>query len=410
MPRIVDRCQSCGSDNLKPVFFAGYLPPVNDMPLIGTPLREQPSYPAQLLQCRVCTLVQLGLEVEPEILFPTSYPYRTGTTKLLRDNFKDLCQETLLLFPSKWDGLVVDIGSNDGTLLANFHEAGCRVLGIEPTDAAKDAEVKGIRTWQRFFDYEVARQAVSISGEAVVVTACNVFAHMPDVNEKVDAVLTLLAPGGVFVSESHYLPSLLGGLQYDTIYHEHLRYYSLTSLKALFGRHGLEIVHVKQIPTHGGSIRVYAQRRGELSDGFPLKTVDRMLEEEGKNGLDWSRFRNRAAGSKLKLMELIGNFSHDERVFGIGCPSRATTLIHFTGLDLGILDCVVEVPGSPKIGRYVPGTLIPVVDEEALYREQPEYALLLSWHLADELAPKIRQKGYKGKFIVPLPTPRILEV
>ena len=409
MPRIVDNCQLCGSDNLEPVFFAGYLPPVNDMPLIGTPLKEQPAYPAQLLQCRACTLVQLGLEVEPEILFPPGYPYRTGTTKLLRDNFKDLCQETLLLFPSKRDGLVVDIGSNDGTLLKNFQEAGCRVLGIEPTDAANDAEAKGIRTWQRFFGFRAACEAANTCGQASVVTACNVFAHMPDVNEKVDAVLTLLAPSGVFVSESHYLPSLLGGLQYDTIYHEHLRYYSLTSLRALFDLHGLEIIHARQIPTHGGSVRVYAQRRNEISDGFPLKTVQTLLDGEKHLPNYWIGFNERVQEAKLKLFRFLGS-EKPGRMFGVGCPSRATTLIHFTGLDLGILDCVVEVPGSPKIGRYVPGTLIPVVDEESLYREQPEYALLLSWHLADELAPKIRQRGYKGKFIVPLPTPRILEV
>ena len=408
MPRLVESCQSCDSSNLEPVFFAGYLPPVNEMPLVGTQPKEQLSYPAQVLQCYHCGLAQLGLEVEPKILFPPTYPYRTGTTRLLRDNFKELCQETLNLFPSKRDGFVVDIGSNDGTLLGNFQEAGCRVLGIEPTDAATAANAKDIRTWQRFLDKDIASQVVSVSGQADVVTACNVFAHMPDVNGRLETILSMLAPGGVFVSESHYLLALLSDLQYDTIYHEHLRYYFLTSLRSLFQRHGLTIVHAKLIHTHGGSIRVYAQRSGEMSF-MPLGHIGNLLRCEEDLGSLWSEFRRRVNAAKLRLLGLIGDLNERDRIYGVGAPSRATTLIHYTGLDEGILDCVVEITGSPKIGRYIPGTLIPVKDEACLFADQPEYALLLSWHLADELMVNLSRKGYRGKYIIPLPTPRIVE-
>jgi hypothetical protein len=203
--------------------------------------------------------------------------------------------------------------------------------------------------------------------------------------------------------------SLLETLQYDTIYHEHLRHYSLHSLQYLLNMHGLEVVHAKRIPTHGGSIRVYAARKG----AHPVRpTVAAILAEEESAGTLTQRlaqFRKQVVASKLDLHGLLAPIcKRGERVYGIGAPSRASTLINYTGLDDGILNCVLEIKGSLKIGKYMPGTVIPVMEEARLYQDQPEYALLLSWHIADELIPKIREKGFRGNFIVPLPTPRVV--
>ena len=405
---VVDRCQVCDNPELDPLIFIGYLPPVNTMPAIGTRPAEQPAYPAQLLRCKRCELVQLGLVVDPAILFPPSYPYLSGTTRILRENFAELYRESSLLLGLRAEDLVVDIGSNDGTLLRNFQEAGHRVRGIEPTGAGDLANQRGIPTDNAFFDRAAVRAVVERDGRATVVTAANVFAHIENVHEVVECVLALLADDGVFISESHYWLSLVETLQYDTIYHEHLRYYSLGSLRYLLEQHGLEIFHAKRIPTHGGSIRVYAARRGRRA---PQPTVGELLESErvGLSEDALARFRRGVVASKLGLHALLfGIKARGGRVYGIGAPSRASTLINYVGLDDGIVDCVLEVVGSHKIGKYVPGTVIPVLDERKLFEDQPEYALLLSWHIADELIPKLTAGGFRGDYIIPLPEPRII--
>lgn len=410
---VVDSCQICNSNQLEPVAFLGYLPPVNTMPQLGSSPKEEAAYPAQLLSCKRCSLVQLGLIVDPNILFPPEYPYTSGTTKILRDNFAELYTESSQIVKLGPEDLIVDIGSNDGTLLSNFKNGGHRVKGIEPTLQSQLANDRGIPTERAFFDKESAAHVLKQDGKAKVITATNVFAHIENVHQIVEAISSLLAEDGVFISESHYWISLVETLQYDTIYHEHLRYYSLHSLKHLLTEHGFEIIHAKRIPTHGGSIRVYAARRG----AYQVRgTVSAILQEEEKYcGSDESskvlkEFGKRITNSKLELMKLIcGLKAVDARIFGVGAPSRASTLVNYVGLDEGILDCVVEIKGSHKIGKYMPGTLIPVMEESLLFDEQPQYALLLSWHITDELIANLSKKGFKGKYIIPLPTPRIVE-
>jgi hypothetical protein len=403
---VVERCQVCDSPDLRDVLFLGYLPPVNQMRTIGQRPAEQPAYPAQLLHCPVCQLVQLGLIVDPQILFPPEYPYTSGTTKILRENFAEMYAEARTLLPLGPQDLIVDVGSNDGTLLSNYAGGGHRVRGIEPSQVGNLANERGIPTWISFFGRHIASKVRNEDGPATIVTATNVFAHIEDIHEIVESILVMLGDNGVFISESHYLMSLLETLQYDTIYHEHLRHYSLHSLQYLLNMHGLEVIHARRIPTHGGSIRVYAARKG----AHPVRpTVAAMLDEENAGGPLTERlaeFRKQVVASKLDLHEMLAPICHrGERIYGIGAPSRASTLINYTGLDDGILQCVLEVKGSLKIGKYMPGTVIPVLEESRLYEDQPEYAMLLSWHIADELIPKIRQKGFRGQFIVPLPTP-----
>jgi len=405
---LVERCQISGSHDLRSILFLGFLPPVNTMAPIGCRPAEQPAYPAELLYCPQSHLVQLGLIVDPAILFPPHYAYTSGTTRILRENFAELQREVAGLYPMVPQDLVVDIGSNDGTLLENFQKAGQRVCGIEPTQAGRIARKKKIPTLEAFFGPASARQVVRKYGRARIVTATNVFAHMENIHELTQAVLTMLDRNGLFITESHYLLPLLETLQYDTIYHEHLRYYSLHSLRYLLEQHGLEVVHARSIPTHGGSIRVYAARRGTR----PVQdSVDRILREEERK-LTWNaliEFRRKVSQSKLDLMALLrGIRAEGKRIYGVGAPSRASTLVNYVGLDDQIIDCVLEISGSYKIGKYMPGTLIPVLDESKLLTDQPEYALLFSWHIAEELTQKLRQKGFRGRFVAPLPTPRIL--
>ena len=403
----VECCQVCGHAPLTNVLSLGYMPPVNQMVPIGAVPRQQPWFPTNLLYCAKCDLVQLGLAVDPTIIFPPEYPYTSGTTKLLRDNFAELYAEASAMLKLGPQDLVIDIGSNDGTLLSNFKQH--RVLGIEPTEVGRIAAGRGIPTLQRYFTPEMAAEVRREHGPARVVTAANCFAHIEDVHAIVAGILELLGPDGVFISESHYLVGLLDKLQYDTIYHEHLRYYSLNSLANLLQMHGLQVFHARPIPTHGGSIRVYAARPGvqPVSDG-----VAKMLASEPRGPAMLARlksFRDDVVLSKLRLFAMIRDLKETgARICGISAPSRASTLVNYLGLDEGIIDYVCEIAGSLKIGKCMPGTSIPVVEESRLFADQPDCAIIFSWHIADELAPKLRAKGYRGKLITPLPVPREL--
>jgi SAM-dependent methyltransferase len=405
----VEYCQVCGHAPLSKALSLGYMPPVNQMVPVGQPSRQQSWFPTELLHCPRCELVQLGLAVDPVIIFPPEYPYTSGTTKLLRDNFADLYREVSAVLKLSPQDLVVDIGSNDGTLLSNFKAGGHRVLGIEPTDVGRIAADKGIATLARYFGPAVARQVKGAHGQARVVTAANCFAHIEDVHAVLAGILDLLAPDGVFISESHYLIGLMDRLQYDTVYHEHLRYYSLKSLAYLLEMHGLQIFHAREIPTHGGSIRVYAARKGvQQISGSVAKLIAAEPHGEALH-TRLAAFRREVVLSKLRLLALIRELKESgARICGISAPSRASTLVNYVGLDEGIIDYVCEVAGSLKIGKYMPGTSIPVVEESRLFADQPDCAIIFSWHIADELAPKLRAKGFRGKLISPLPVPHEL--
>ena len=405
----VECCQVCGHAPLDVVLSLGYMPPVNQMVPIGQVPHQQPWFPTNLLHCSKCELVQLGLAVDPAIIFPPEYPYTSGTTKLLRDNFADLHREAAAMLGLGAKDLVVDIGSNDGTLLSNFRNGGCRVLGIEPTDVGDIANSHAIPTIKRYFGAEVAREVKEKYGPARIVTATNCFAHIEDVHAIVDGIVEMLAPDGAFISESHYLIGLLDTLQYDTIYHEHLRYYSVTSLKHLLELHDLEIFHARPIPSHGGSIRVYAARHGIHT---VQESVRRMLASEPRGEAISKRltaFRREVVLSKLRLMSMLRELKETgARIVGISAPSRASTIVNYVGLDEGIIEYVCEIAGSLKIGKFMPGTQIPVVEESKLFTDQPECAVIFSWHIADELAPKLKAKGYRGRLMTPLPLPRYI--
>ncbi len=405
----VTSCQSCGYNKLYSILFLGYLPPVNTMPVIGTVPTVSPSFPANLLYCKKCHLVQMGLIVDPTILFPKSYPYTSSTTKVLRENFAELYEESSKLISLSKNDLIIDIGSNDGNLLSNFKDKH-KVLGITPEEIGKLAIEKGIPTIIDYFTTQVSKNVIKKYGKAKIVTLTNAYAHIEHVHELTNNIKNLLTPDGVFISESHYLMPLIKTVQYDTIYHEHIRYYSLISIINLLKQHDLEVFHAKEIPSHGGSIRVYAALKGK----YEVKpTVKKLLEKEKSVVADiksFESFKRKVVISKLELNTLLTSIKKKgKRIYGISAPSRGTTLASYAGLDDSILDCIVEVKGSYKTGKYMPGTLIPVLDEGLLFKNQPEYALLFSWHIADELIPKLVSKGYKGDFIIPLPIPKIIK-
>ena len=365
----VTRCGICSSWDLVRLLDLGRQP-------LAERYGSSETYPLALLECQVCTLVQLSYIVDQREVFPVDHPYASGNTAALRHHFAALAASlSQTLEP---EDLVVDIGANDGTLLSCFGDR-VRRIGVEPTNQASKCRQKGILTHQGFFTPGTAKAIRDAHGPAKVITACNVLAHVPDPHAFMAGVRQMLADDGVFVTENHDVASVLDGLQVDTVYHEHLRYYSLTSLSRLLGMYGLVVTGVQKIPTHGGSFRVTARRpRRDLAA--------------------------RAALAVSELRRLMADAAGSGPVYGIGATTRATPLIHFAHIA-EFLACVCEVPGSEKIGQTMPGTDIAVVDEAKLIADQPPHALLLSWHLADSIIPALRAKGYEGKFILPLPSP-----
>ena len=405
--KTISKCQISGARDLRSIMFFGYFPPPTVMKKIGSKIDEEKLYPADLVYSPTSKLVQINNIVKKEILFPKSYAYTSSTTKILRENFQELYKECKKLVKISKNDLVIDIGSNDGNLLNNFKD-NHRVLGITPEKVGLLARKKGIPTLLRYFDKKTVNSVKRKYGEAKIITATNVFAHIEDVNSLMRNITKVLRKDGVFISESHYLVSLIQTNQYDTIYHEHLRFYSLTSLKYLFDKYGLTIFHAKKIDTHGGSIRVYVTRNKKIKFN---KNVNKILKLE-KKYLNWktfSKFKKNVIYSKMNLYSLLKNIKkNNKKICGVGAPVRATTLVNFVGLDENIIDYIVEVDGSKKIGNYMPGTKIPIVSEKKLFIDKPDYALMFSWHIAKELKSKLKKKGFKGKLIVPLPQPRII--
>lgn len=400
--RNVTECQSCGSDKLRSVVHLGNLPLVNDYRKIGEPEREQATYPAELLSCSECSLVQLGCILPAEVLFPASYPYTSSTTRALRENFAELAAECRAMGLVKRGDFVIDIGGNDGNLLSNFSPEQ-RVLNVTPEDVGSIAVERGIETMQAYWADGIGETIRDVAGPAALVTATNVFAHVEDPHEFVEEVISVLAPGGVFVTESHYLGSLLANCEFDAVYHEHLRYYSLRSLTYLLKLHGLEVIHAKQISTHGGSIRVYAARIGERD-----KVSEVLIEPLACGEGELSSFATAVTSVKQRLNTKL-NCVRAGVVHGVGAPSRAATLLAYCGIGRDSLPCVYETAGSHKVSHYMPGTRIPVEREPDDYSAvTADTLMLLSWHIGPELVEMLRAKGFRGQVLAPLPEPRFL--
>jgi hypothetical protein len=401
-------CQFCKKLNLKISLDLGFLPPVNVMYKVGEHRNKIDFFPLEFGHCLNCGLVQISDEINSEIVFPETYPYLSGMTKSLVKNFENQANLVMDKIKVDKDDLIVDIGSNDGSLLEQYVPY-MKVLGVEPTAASEAATIKGIETLHEFFSGKIAQDILEQYGKAKVVTACNVFAHIPDLNDLLGGISKLLHDDGIFVSESHYLFDLLNDLQFDTIYHEHLRYYSTIFIVETLKQFNLEVFHVQKIPTHGGSIRVWAGR----PDKFLVDDSVRILtDEERKIDLDieLQKFTVRIHNWRSDFRNLISTLTGKNfRIIGVGAPSRSSTLVSYAGLNEQDLLMVAELKNSEKIGKYMPGTKIPIVEESEALRNNPDYLLLLSWHISQEIIANIRDKGYKGGFIIPLPQPYLIE-
>ena len=405
--KYIKKCQVSGSKKLKKILSLGSIPFVNDTHKINSDNLITISAPLELYYCPVSKLVQLNIEVDKKILFPKSYPYTSSTTKILRENFLRLRNQIDKNNFLKKNDLIIDIGSNDGNLLSNFKDR-YKVLGVTPENIGKIAIKKGIPTIIDYFDTLVVKKINKKYGKAKIITATNVFAHINEVNKLIKNIKRCLVEDGIFVSESHYLLPLIETNQYDTIYHEHLRYYSLTSLNYLFSKHQLEIFKAEKINTHGGSIRIYAARKNIYKIDSSVKRIKNNEKNLEKKLLV---FKDRVLNSKLEFYNLLTRIRKNKKnlkIAGISAPSRSTTLINYLGLDENIIEYIFEVKGSKKIGMYLPGTKIKIIEEKIQNLKKYQYLLIFSWHIQKDIIKVLRKKGYKGKFIIPLPKPKVI--
>lgn len=369
------RCRICGYSNLNLILDLGYHPPSDAF--LKTLNEPETYYPLRLVQCAKCGLAQLDYTVPKEELFKNDYPYETGNNSEGVKHFAELAKSTLDRYHLKSSDLVVDIGSNDGTLLSHFANMGCRVIGVEPVESiAQDAKA---RTINGFWDMEMAGTILQCLGSAKVITATNVLAHNDDLHEFMEAVDFLLADDGVFIVEAPSLDSLIDNLAYDTIYHEHLCYFSGDPLAYLVGIHGLNIVDTEFKEIHGGSTRYH------ISRGERTKTFARVFFED---------FAHRVEIHRLDLRRMMPKGS---TVVGVSAPAKGNTLLNYCGLDLKYV--TDNSPG--KIGRFTPGRHIPVYSDDRLLEEQPDYALLLAWNWKDQIKKNL--SDFKGSWIIPLP-------
>ena len=401
-------CYICGEKKIFKFLSLGHQPPSDAFLRQEGLLKPEVTYPVELCLCESCHLVQLNYAVNPEKLF-IDYVYNTGSNNSLKKSFENLVNNLVKRFNLGGSDLAVDIGSNDGTLLAYYRPHKIKILGIDPSSAAKLALNSGIPTIVDFFSKKLAAKIIKKYGKAKIITATNVFAHVKKLDDFVAGVKDLLTADGVFVSESGYLLDFIEKLQYDAVYHEHLRYYSLKPLQILFKKFGLEIIDAERGTIHGGTIMVYAAKKGK----YPVSSrVGELISDEENFGLykkeTYINFAGRVKKNKLALQKLIlGLKSEGKSIVGIGAPAKGNTLLNYCNLDSDLIDYLAE-KSQLKIGTFSPGRHIPVVDERRLLKDQPDYALMLSWNIADELMPKIRNQGYKGKFIIPHPEPKII--
>ncbi len=402
-------CFICKKNNLFKFLSLGHQPPSDAFLSKEALKKEEVTYPLDLFFCEDCSLVQLGFVVDPKILFSEDYAYNSGTNQTLKQHFKDFVSKLISKYKLTEKDLVVDIGSNDGSLLENYALQKIRILGIDPSGVTAIAIKKRQPTIVDFFNEKTAILATKQYGKAKIVTATNVFAHVDDLHSFMNGVKALLTDDGVFVSESGYTRDMIDGLQYDFIYHEHLRYYTLKPLVTLFELFGMEIIDAEKVSMHGGSIRVHAAVKGRHSVS---SRVNELLANEKKAGLynkeTYLNFSKEVEKTKLNLQKILIDIkSANHKIVGIGAPAKGNTLLNYCQIDSQIISYLVET-SELKIGQFTPGMHIPVVEESFIFKDQPEYALILSWTIAPILIKKLKEKGYAGKFIVPAPKPTII--
>jgi len=403
-------CRSCGQVDLRVVLSLGKMPLANAL-LTAEQLREPEStYPLDLAFCSHCTLVQIIETVPPERLF-SRYLYLSSYSETMLRESKQLAEHLIESRALNSNSLVVELGSNDGYQLQYFVAKGIPVLGIDPAqNVAEIAEARGVRTLCDFFGKKLADELRGRSVSADVIIAKNVLAHVADLNGFVGGIGTLLKEDGVAVIEVPYVKDMIDRREFDTIYHEHLCYFSLTALRRLFKKHGMALADVERIPIHGGSLRLYVSHEGH---GQPRDSVRSLLLDEAEWGVNhveaYVDFAQEVEMVKASLRSLLKSLKADRnRIAAYGAAAKGTVLLNYCGIGDDLLEFVADL--SPyKQGHYMPGVHLKICHPSRLLEEMPDYTLLLAWNFADEVLEQqaeYRRRG--GRFIIPIPEPRVV--
>lgn len=405
-------CRACGAGGLLPVLDLGETPLANRLIPPDRAAEPEPTYPLVLVFCPACGLAQITETVPPELLF-ADYVYFSSFSDTMVAHAKTLAAEMTARRKLGPGSLVVEAASNDGYLLQHYLAAGVPVLGVEPAaNVAKVAvETRGVRTEVAFFGRETAERLAAVGHRADVFHAHNVLAHVADLSGFVAGIHTLLKDDGVAVVEAPYARPFVDHREFDTIYHEHLCYFSLTALDKLFRRHGLVIREASVVPIHGGSLRVVAGR-GDPSEP-PASSAAAVLAEEKRIGLDKFDYYARFAADVERLKAVLVGLLYDLKKAGrsvaaYGASAKGSTLLNYFGIGRELLDFVAD-RSTVKQGHLTPGTRLPIVAAEELARRRPDYCLLLTWNFADEILRQ--QAAYRaagGRFVLPVPDVRVV--
>jgi 2-polyprenyl-3-methyl-5-hydroxy-6-metoxy-1,4-benzoquinol methylase len=371
-------------------------------------------FPLRAFVCDRCKLVQLEDFETREAHFRADYPYFSSFSSTWQEHcrrFADMATERFRLTEKSF---VVEVASNDGCLLRHFVKRGVPALGIDPAAECAEAAKSqyGVETDVAFFGRDTAERLRGKRGAADLVVANNVLAHVPDLNDFVSGLASLLKPEGIATIEFPHVLELIARNEFDTIYHEHYSYLSLLALAPLFARHGLSVVDVEKLPTHGSSLRLYVTHQGSAI--APSEAVGRLADEERSAGLDsietYLGFGERAKATKGALLSLLTGLKHEGRaIAGCGAPAKATTLLNYCGIGAGILDFTVD-RNPMKQGRLVPGTRIPIFDPDHVRRARPDYLMVLPWNISEELMAEFADiRDWGGRFVIPIPEPVIVQ-
>jgi 2-polyprenyl-3-methyl-5-hydroxy-6-metoxy-1,4-benzoquinol methylase len=406
----LNTCQISGKDNLVDLIDLGNQPLSDTLIEKKNLNKEEKYFPLKILRSPTLGHSQLNYIVPHEELYHPEYPYRPGITKEIIEHHSEQAKKNKNKYKLNENELVVDIGSNDGTLLKCYKALNFNVLGIEPTNMADVASKDGVETIKAPFDLKTAKEVSKKYGKAKLMTATNVFAHMSTLGSVMEGIMELLSDDGFFIIENHNMRDIIKHNQYDTFYHEHIRNYSFISLKYLFEMYNLKVVDADVVERYNGSIRVVVTKNKDVEEFCNIQSI---VQDELDFGIleksVWDKFSNNIVKSKKGLVNLLNDLKKQGKsIVGNSCPARCSTLINYCDIGTDLIPYIAEQPTSFKLNKFLPGKKIPIIENSILFDEQPDYVLILAWHLSKPITEQLKQKGLKSKFIIPLPEVEII--